>query len=626
VRQHEGISPSPILVPRETSERKGRRSAMPTWARRQWLGFAVAIVVGSAGCAEKKISEAPKEVAVKLDPCEAATSAMTALQSKANAAAGKNGPVATPEQPVLLPAEVLRARNLLRREAPKCYEQRLLQIRAVENSDRQKAVEDYESLKAFVGALRAGGIEFPVIDFDAKIAELKGIDTGAEEAYAAAEAALQGGRCQEAIPLYRRSLELVANYRDARRRLADCHYELAAGALQSRLYRQAAQEFLTAEEYQPNYRDSRVRAARIHFALGNYFLSLGFPRNAVLEFEAAESVLPDFPQVRSQLESAKAKTQRRIAVLGISNPTGSTLEGMAVEEYLADSLVDKLRKRKSPFLELVTRSQLEAGGVALRPGTIEIADQAKLQEVGNRRGVEYLVTGRITQASQKKGGPLRARRATPFQPGTPTRDLQYDEVSWSAEVAVAGSIDVLDVQAGKTVVHRTFDKRESGGGRWVENPGLSETQSRPSAEIRALLSVTSPAAMASRAVESLAEELVSAILGEIDRVPPVPDPTGELGELQEPKPPTVVTAPSPSQEAQVSAPKPAVARPQARVKVKGDAVNIRPDPSTRSQPLARARRGDVFPLVSRQKDWVKIRLGDGREGWISVRLVEMLPE
>jgi N-acetylmuramoyl-L-alanine amidase len=62
------------------------------------------------------------------------------------------------------------------------------------------------------------------------------------------------------------------------------------------------------------------------------------------------------------------------------------------------------------------------------------------------------------------------------------------------------------------------------------------------------------------------------------------------------------------------------------VKVKGDAVNIRPDPSTRSQPLARARRGDVFPLVSRQKDWVKIRLGDGREGWISVRLVEMLPE
>jgi uncharacterized protein YgiM (DUF1202 family) len=47
------------------------------------------------------------------------------------------------------------------------------------------------------------------------------------------------------------------------------------------------------------------------------------------------------------------------------------------------------------------------------------------------------------------------------------------------------------------------------------------------------------------------------------------------------------------------------------VKVKGDVVNIRREPSAESQILGRTRRGEVFPLVVKQQDWVKLRRSDG---------------
>ncbi len=619
-----------------------------TWARSQRVGLAVAIVVTVAGCAEKKPYDAAREPAPSGPPCDAAMNAMEALRTRPDYADAKAGPQGPGQQRSFLPVEALRARNLLRREGSRCYEQRLTDIRAIENTNRQKAVEGYGSLKSFVGSLRAFGVEFPVIDFDTKIAELKRIDRDAEEAYAAAEAAMQARSFQEAIALYRRSLDIVANYKQARQKIAACYYEMAVGATANQGYRQATQLFRMAEQYQPNYKDSRTRAARIHVALGNYFLAQGSPRNAAVEYEAAESVVPDFPRVRSQLEAAKAKAVERVAVVGIGNRTGATLEGMVVEKIIADGIFDELQKKKSRFLELYPRAQLDAMPPEVRLALQNVPGQVTVQGLEKLQGVRYLVTGRITQVSERRGGPVRARRETSVrapvyqtvteydqtgrantyqkQVGTRTQHVQYDEIAWSAEVIVAGSLDVFDVQIGKILLSRSFDKRESGGGRWAENPSIPGAQSQLSAEVQTLLHVTSPDTVAKRALDSLTEELVSAILEKIDGVPSVPDPTVVLAELQEPGTPIPVAAPPAREKTAGPAPKAEVAQQQQRVKVKVDAVNIRLGPSTQSQALAKARRGEVFALVSKQKDWVKIRLRDGREGWIAERLVDMLPE
>ena len=611
----------------------------------QWVGLLVAMVVALAGCAEKKVSDAPKAAVPSIQPCDAAVNAMEALRAKATA---KETPQEAGGQPVLLSAEVLRARNLLWREGHKCYEQRLGEILAIESNNRHKAVEDYESLKSFVGSLRMFEVGFPAIDFDTRIAELKQIDIGAAEAYAAAEAARQALRCQEGIPLYRRSLDLVANYKDARQRIAECHYELAAAAMGKLRYREAAQHFRMAAQAEPDYRDSRMRAARLHLALGNYFLAQGYPRNAVVEYEAAESIYPNVPGVRSQLEAARGKGLEGIAVAGISNRAGNTIEGMAVERIIADGIFDTLLQKKSPFLQLVTRTQLEAALSGIGLGLRDVIDRSAVPGLEKLRGVKYMVTGSLMRVSQKKGGPVRTRRETSVQVpvyqtvtesdrtgrahssqkqvGTRTQRVQYDEIAWSAEIAVAVSVDVLDVQTGKVVLSRNFDKRESGGGHWAENPSLPEAQSQLSAELQSLLQATSTDAIARRALEGLTDELVTAILEKIDVGPSVPDPTLVLVELQEPGTAALGTPPPEGEKPTRAAAKAEVARSQQRVRVKADAINIRLGPSTQTQVLGKAAKGERFPMISRQKDWVKIRLGDGREGWIAERLVEMVAE
>jgi hypothetical protein len=50
--------------------------------------------------------------------------------------------------------------------------------------------------------------------------------------------------------------------------------------------------------------------------------------------------------------------------------------------------------------------------------------------------------------------------------------------------------------------------------------------------------------------------------------------------------------------------------------------NVRPEPSTKNMPIAQLKIGETAERVGQQGDWIKVRLDDGREGWVSKGLVE----
>lgn len=50
--------------------------------------------------------------------------------------------------------------------------------------------------------------------------------------------------------------------------------------------------------------------------------------------------------------------------------------------------------------------------------------------------------------------------------------------------------------------------------------------------------------------------------------------------------------------------------------------NVRSDPSTKKVPIAQLQAGDTAEKIGQQDDWIKIRLDDGREGWVTKSLVE----
>ncbi|MED4016401.1 SH3 domain-containing protein [Sutcliffiella cohnii] len=56
------------------------------------------------------------------------------------------------------------------------------------------------------------------------------------------------------------------------------------------------------------------------------------------------------------------------------------------------------------------------------------------------------------------------------------------------------------------------------------------------------------------------------------------------------------------------------------VRVATDVLNVREQPSTSSAIVTKVKRGETYPLVTKQKEWYKIKVGN-KEGWVASYLV-----
>ncbi|MDP2771057.1 MAG: SH3 domain-containing protein [Giesbergeria sp.] len=60
---------------------------------------------------------------------------------------------------------------------------------------------------------------------------------------------------------------------------------------------------------------------------------------------------------------------------------------------------------------------------------------------------------------------------------------------------------------------------------------------------------------------------------------------------------------------------------QANHVVKGNVVNLRSGPSTRSRIVGKATRGEVLRTLERRSQWVKVQQDGGPRGWVARRLL-----
>lgn len=84
-------------------------------------------------------------------------------------------------------------------------------------------------------------------------------------------------------------------------------------------------------------------------------------------------------------------------------------------------------------------------------------------------------------------------------------------------------------------------------------------------------------------------------------------------------------APSPALTTPTSSPQPVLQ--QVRIlQTPTGYLRVRAEPSLASNELGRVNPGETFPLLSEQVGWIKIRLPDGREGWISSQYAQKLSQ
>jgi uncharacterized protein YgiM (DUF1202 family) len=85
---------------------------------------------------------------------------------------------------------------------------------------------------------------------------------------------------------------------------------------------------------------------------------------------------------------------------------------------------------------------------------------------------------------------------------------------------------------------------------------------------------------------------------------PAPAPVG---------PPVAPAPPLPSE--------PAAEETTRTVYVTASALNVRSEPSTEGEVVSQAKRGTALTVVTDGEEWLKVRLADGREGWVAERFV-----
>jgi serine/threonine-protein kinase len=85
-----------------------------------------------------------------------------------------------------------------------------------------------------------------------------------------------------------------------------------------------------------------------------------------------------------------------------------------------------------------------------------------------------------------------------------------------------------------------------------------------------------------------------------------------------PLPPTPTDTPTLVPPTETPTPKPAAV-------VQAEALNVRGGPGTEYDVVGQVKQGDQLEIVTRTEggDWLQVRLTDGKEGWVSVQLVEV---
>jgi uncharacterized protein YgiM (DUF1202 family) len=66
---------------------------------------------------------------------------------------------------------------------------------------------------------------------------------------------------------------------------------------------------------------------------------------------------------------------------------------------------------------------------------------------------------------------------------------------------------------------------------------------------------------------------------------------------------------------------PAAQEPARTVYVTASALNVREEPSTQAEIVSTAKRGTALSVLQGGDEWLKVRLANGREGWVAERFV-----
>ena len=327
-----------------------------------------------------------------------------------------------------------KALTKLSNVAKPAYEQKLNLAKGYREQDNLKAaLAEYKQLDRFIGQLkRYNALNFVTVNV-AK--EIEMVSAGAaEKHYKRAEAAFKSGKFESAITQYKEAVKLTNPYKDCREKIATSYYQIASGLEKAGQFRRAAVNYRSALDHVKQFKDATDRAASLYYHLGDYFLSQRHCRKAYEDFVNVQRIDSQYENLTEMLHKSKECATVKIAFVEFDNPTGKNLAGMALGDFIFETIKTKVQAGASQFIRILDREQLHVLASEQQISAGVLGRESSL--VTKLEGVHYLIFGKINQVSDVHVGLSKTPMRTTYDywyevPYTDSKGKRRAKTQWA---------------------------------------------------------------------------------------------------------------------------------------------------------------------------------------------------
>jgi len=337
--------------------------------------------------------------------------------------------------------------------APAAWEELMSTAASQEAENRwSEAVGTYENAERFLARLTRHGVSITVGDVPTLRERAR--TNGRQYHYGRGERFFTEGDWESAIAEYLKVVELVGYFENTKTRLWEAHIHLGDSARDEGYFERAI-----ASYYRPQLETA------------------GDSRGAYEKYGLALETVPEYRDAEARRNAAYEAAVSRVAVLPFRNASSYGFQyASALTEHLTNACV----QADLEFAVFATRAHLEE---VLREHELAASgaiDPETAARIGQLEGIDYFITGAVTQISEQTSSPTfqershtiqrTVRDSTGKEVKVPT-EIFYREYTARRTVEVAASYQIVDVENGRIISGDDVTRTVTDEAKWIRYQG-----------------------------------------------------------------------------------------------------------------------------------------------------------
>ncbi len=372
------------------------------------------------------------------------------------------------------------AKTHLRGVAEQAYTELIDRAASFEiENDWLRAIDTYDRTENFARRCGRHGVTVQATDVGHLRADA--VRRGTEYHYGNAEAHYSRREYELAIPEYLKVVQIAAYHADTKARLWRCHVEVGNQLVTGGAFQQAITGWyvkaLPYAEFATDQAATRNFIADAYYRWAEKLAEDGDARGSYHRFGQALEAVPGYRDAEARAAEMYEEAVARVAVLPFRNTTS---RGNQYSNLLTEQLIAQCVNAELEFAIFATRDVIDQLLNEHQLSVMGVIDPETATRIGVLEGIDYFITGSVTQISTQTGRPnfqerehkikYMGRDSTGAEVEM-TRSVFYREYTMRRTVEVAASYQIVDVDTGRIVKSEEFTDRVVDEARWVRFQG-----------------------------------------------------------------------------------------------------------------------------------------------------------